>query len=329
MIMNTGPLVIRPAFSPTGPGLAPLSALGLPFSVETAAWAVVLLDELHLLINTSGQTLHLLARGPRQIEQLSSLPLVAAGALACGREILVTGSDPLGQPLVFGVAGDGKINWQLALDGPTPVRWPLPACLSQPALVWQVSHGQLEVANCGKQGLTGSRSFSVGGPPLALAMGQGRIWSAWASPSGIRVTGISATHSQEQQLAHPFANNLALGTCPSGACLAWTRNGTTFFKRLSLQAESSEAPTAMELEGASNGVLSLVSGAEPLLWLQNGSSVEDGTRSWVSSFVFPGGEPLQVDGLIHAVTWWNDTLVLLGSQEVRFLKSSFAGPQNV
>src|SRR5262249_51646021 len=130
------------------PALQTAGTIALPVAVETSAWAVPVGGEVRVLINQPGstQTTQLRVLPKHRVEPLPPLPIVVGGAAGCGRELVVTGADAKGLPLVLGVADDGKTTWQTSIDGPTPTLWPVPGCAPQPIICWQTSFDKLEVA---------------------------------------------------------------------------------------------------------------------------------------------------------------------------------------
>ncbi len=292
----------------------------LPAAADSAAWAIPFGRELRLFVNRPPSTLHLRLAG-RSMDMLAELPLVAAGAAACGDGILVTGADGAGRPVVTMVAGDGAIRWQHALAGPTPVRWPVPACLGAPAVVWQTSHRFLEVAAAGPGGLEGQRSVDVGEPPIALSIGNGAVRAVWPSSTGIEGVEIDQRGTRAigmQTSRRPDA--VAVGGTPAGTYVVWKLGAGVSFAR------PGESPLPLDVGRAANGTIAALSGTEPLVWAQLLESREREKPRWRSSLVIPGADRLDLDQLIHAVAWWGDRVVVVGVQDVRVFRVTVQQP---
>lgn len=301
---------------------ATAGVVALPVVAETAAWVVPFEDELRILINRPGSetTAQLRVLPTRLIEQLPALPMIAAAGCRCGRLLLVTGADRDGRPLVVGVAEDGSINWQVFLRGETPIRWPISTCAPEAAIVWQTEHGKIEVAEVGAGGLVRSRAFSVGGPPLGVAAAGNSIWAVWPETSQIVISEVTKTNVRTVHVHGYSASDVAVGASPEGACVAWASDASAFLIRIAAGGESSQPPVELDLADAAGGTLAVFPGPEPLVWAQRLKLIEGEPPRWTSVLSIPGGTPLVIERQLHSVAWWGDTVVALGSSELRFLK---------
>ncbi len=301
--------------------LRPVDVLALPLAVETSAQAVQLGEELRILINQPGlkYTTHLRLLPTLEIEDLPPLPLVAAGVAQCADELLVTGADEAGAPVVMRVAADGKLLWQFKLEGASPTRWPAPFCATQSYIVWQTSLDKIEVASCGPNGIVDSRSFSVGGPPLSVAAGSRAVWAAWNDATQIHCLEITEQASRSLRLAATFPNGVAICACSEGACLAWIEAGSVFFTRINSETESAENPIKLDLENA-GGTLSVVSGTQPLVRASRADFDAGEEVEWMNALVLPGKSPVIFKGFVHAIAWWGEMLAVIGWEQIYLLK---------
>ncbi len=323
----------------TADALRLVGIVALPVVVETAAWATPAGAELRLWINRPGsaRTLQLRVLPERRIEELPALALVAAGALRCERESILTGADPAGRALVLGVADDGGTAWRHALAGPTPTRWPVPVCAARPVVVWQTSSERLELAEIGADGIAAARSVPVGGPPLDVAGtggaggAGGAVWAAWTESAGIACAEITGQGVRAHAIAASFPSDVAVGAgpggdgCgaagPGGAWVAWTERGAAFVTRIG--ATPAEV-VAVDLGDAAGGTLAVVPGQQPVLWAQRGEISEGEAPRWTSALAVPGRQPVLVDGPVHAVAWWGDVLAVVGTERLYLFEP--AGP---
>lgn len=317
------PLVFAAAAGSPPPSLSPVAVVALPVAVETAAWAVPVGSELRLWINgpNARETAQLRVLPGRRLEPLPPLPIILAGAASCGGELVVTGSDTRGQPKVLGVATDGRMLWELGIDGPTPILWPVPGCAPLPVIVSQTTPGKIEVAAVGAGGLAERRSLEVGGPPLAIAIGGGATWVVWGDASGIQGVEIGVRGVRAIHIAAPYPGDVAIAPCTEDACVAWLQDRAAFFVRIASDGKPVGPTIPIDLAGASGGRLAIVPGPQPLVWAQRGEALEGEVPRWTSALVLPGaGPPLMVEGLVHAVAWWGEEVVVVGSGELHFLK---------
>ena len=294
-----------------------MSSFALPDAAETAAYAAAVGGELRVLVNRprAGVTEQLRLRAGGAIEALAPLPLVAAGAAACGATLLVTGSDGAGAPLVAGVAEDGRVEWRTGLPGPLPTRWPLPGCAPGPTLAWQTRREALEVAAVGPEGIGDVRSLPVGGPPLELSIGGGAVWAAWPEPGGVRLAALRGSAVESILLPAAFPSHAAVGALEGGgAAVAWTEARGTF---LTLVGPGAGPSAALDPGPAAGGRLAVVPGPEPLVWVRRREAPEGEEPVSVSALVLPGRAPVRVHEPVFAVAWWGRRIAAVCAREVR------------
>lgn len=321
------PLAMHAVLASATPWLVPAGVIPLPAAVESAAFTVADPEGLRVFINRpgTGRTLQLRIGSDRLPRELPSLPLVAAGATTCGPLVLVTGADPAGVPLAVALDAQGAIAWQTPITGPPPSRWPLPGCLDGPMALWQTRPGKLEVADLGPAGLTGQRSFPVGGPPLELALGAGAAWALWTAsgaPHGLAVRGAQAA-----PFALPVgrADSVAIGAWTGGVAVAWVLGSTAYLAPLDPATGRVGAIEETDLGDTAGGTLALVPGPRPLLWAQRRRGDEGEAVSWTSRLSGPAGRTIAIDGLVYAIAWWGDLLVVLGTSELWLLRAAGGG----
>jgi hypothetical protein len=290
--------------------------------VETTARAAVMPDGLRLLINRPGrgETRQWRVSPAHEVEPLPSLPFVAAGAVWCGKELVITGADAEGRPLAAGTAADGQVTWRVMIEGPIPIRWPIPGCVLQPLIAWQTAHGRLETAEAGPDGIRNQRTVNVGRPPLDLAIGAEAVWAVWPGASGIEGVVIRDREVLDIQVPARFPGSISVGADSAGAGLAWIQENKVFFAPIGLDGKSDTAPMALDLPRAAMCRPTAVPGPRPLVWASYAETNEGEEFRWSSAFVMPGERPLLVEGLVHQVEWWGDKVVLIGTREMRFLK---------
>lgn len=295
--------------------------IALPVAVDTAVYTAARDDELRLWINRPAtKTLQLRVRPDRSIEELPPLGTVASGAARCDGEFVVTGANAEGRPVVLGLADDGTVAWQFSLDGPVPIRWPIPLCAPRPTIVWQTSTSTLEVARVDRSILAGHRAVPVGGPPLVVASAGDSIWAAWTGTSAVTCAEITETGVRAMQVPADLASDAAICGCSAGACVAWIQNGSAYFTRIVHGAAPTEPVVALDLAEAAGGTMALVAGPRAVVWAQRGEIIEGETPRWTSALVLPGWETFTVEGRVQAVVWWAGGLVVVGSEALYFVE---------
>jgi len=300
----------------------PMAAVGLPVRVESAGWVLPFHDEFRVWINQPGEgrTLQIRVTPAREICELNSLPLVAAGVIGCGEGFIVTGADGSGLPLVVGTAADGTSLWQHKIGDPTPFRWPTPGCGRTPVLLWQMEQGRVEVADVSANGVARRTSFTVEGPPLELAVARDSVWAAWSNSAGVFSLEATGREAKHFRLSETYASEIAVGACGDGICVAWGNTNSAFLARKAAGRPAFEEALELDLGTAAGGVIEIVPGDKPLLHARR-AHLEEGepARVW-SVLTGPGLEPLVMDGLMHSVASSGETVVLLGERELRFFK---------
>jgi hypothetical protein len=308
--------------SPGQPSFVPAGLVGLPLAVDSAGLVLPFDDELRVWINRPGETstIQLRVLPSRRIEELAALPLVAAGAVQCGEGFIVTGSDASGRAMVLGSGRDGSVVWQHKVDGPQPIRWPVPCCVPQPAIVWQTVHGKLELAEAGENGLVRRGTFEVGGPPLEVAGTTHSIFAVWSDVSGIRTLRIADGPTRPAKIAASYVSEIAAGSCGENLAIATVQNDAVLLALAGPDGSAVALQRQLEVQGKMRGSLTVVSGAKPLVWMRGGDSREEESPRARSILTGPYMHPIEINGLVYSVASRDDMVVLLGSNELLFLR---------
>lgn len=309
-----------------------MSAVPLARAVETAACAAEVDGALRVLVNRPRERLteQFRLRGSGEIEILPPLPLVAAGAAACGGELRVTGSDG-GAPLVMSVDAEGRVRWSIPIPGPLPTRWPVPGCAPGLGIAWQTRSEALKVADAGPGGITHVRSIAVGGPPLDVSLGEA-AWAAWPDGGGVRLASLRKEVSATHFLGAERPSAVAIGALGAGdAAVAWADRRGIFLARVSADGGIA-SPAAVDPGPAAGGRLAVVPGPEPVVWIRRTEmrgrdgememDVDAGEteRTSVSALVRAGHPPVLVDEPVFAVAWWGRRIAAVCAGAVRILE---------
>jgi hypothetical protein len=298
-----------------------LAVVGLPVEVESAGCIRPSHGNFRVWINCAGEsrTLQFNVTPSGKIDELDSLPLLAAGAADCGDNFIVTGADDRGLPVVAGADQAGKLLWSHLLEGPPPFRWPMPGCGPNPAILWQTEQGRAETADVSVDGLSRQNSFKVGGPPLDLDVAPDSTWAIWADASGICALKTSAMGSHKFQLSKSYANEIAVRCSPDVVWVAWGQEGSAFLARKTASRDAFEDPLKLDVRAASGGTLEIIPSSEPLVHARRGWLEEGKPARILSVLTGPGYQPLTIEGIVYSIATQGNTVVLLGRTELVFL----------
>ena len=306
------------------PCLVKSRALELPIAVESAGWIVPFGDELRLLVNQPGDgtTAQYRFRLPNQIDELSPLPGVVAGACECSGKLIVTAANEKGQPLVLTVAADGSVLWQVALAGEMPIRWPVPGCGdARPVIAWQTEFGKIESGVVAADGLSQQSSFSAGGPPLDVAVAGGSVWAIWSDATGVFAAENTPGRRREIKLDETYTSQLAIAADGDSVWVAWERDRGVFLARIDPGGQQVAPTSKSELSEDAGGSLAVIPGPQPLLLLRRLIEDEEGSR-WRSVLATAGDEPCVIDGMIHSAAWWHEMVAALSPTQLLFLRKT-------
>jgi hypothetical protein len=311
------PLVLRPS-----PSFVPVGVVGLPVPVETTGYVVAFDDEVRIWNNRPGEgtTMQWRVRARAEIEELPPLSIVAAGAVRCGTGFVITGALQDGRAVVVGSDEDGVVLWQHELDGPAPTRWPIPACIPTPVVVWQTAYGQVEIADVTASALIRRASVAVGGPPLDIAAAANSIWVVWSSESGVWAAEQDQRSRRTFQVDAAYASQLAVGSCAGGVCIAWGREQPPVLAQGDVARTKFGPAVPLDVAGVVGGALDVIPGGPPLVHVRGSALNENAELQPVSVLTAPATTPLVIEGLVHAVACRDDEVVVLGSTDLRFVK---------
>lgn len=300
----------------------PAGALGLPAEVDTAACLAVMDDELRVLINRhgNGETLQYRLSSTRQIEPLPNIPMTVADVAACQGSLYVSGSNHTGTPVIGHLDSDGRMIGRFSLDALFPTRWPAPLCASSPMLVWQTNTHQIEIADISQQQLIGKTSHEVGEFPVVISDDEQAIWIASTDSSGIIIDKLVGVSKKTTRIATPHPSEISMSCYRDAIRLVWNHGHASFTASINKKELSSTEPTKLRHLPITTGIPRVVPGKVPVIWIQSIDDSENETARWQSLLVVDAAEPLIMDGMIHDVAQWGDTLAVLGTRELYFFR---------
>jgi hypothetical protein len=308
--------------SPGQRSFVPAGLVGLPVTVDSAGLLLPFEDEFRVWINRPGatKTIQLRVLPSQRIEELATLPVVLAGAVQCGSGFIVTGSDASGSAMVLGSAADGGVVWQHRVDGPQPIRWPVPCCAPRPTIVWQTEQGKMELADAWEAGVIRRGTFEVGDPPLEVAGAKHSIFAVWSDGAGIWTLKIANEQARPVRIQSSYVSEIAAGWCGENLAIAILQNHAVFLILAGEDGSAFGAPRQLDVPAKMLGSLTVVPGPKPLVWMRGGDSREGVAPQARSILTGPDMHAVEIDGLIYSVASQDDLVVLLGSNELLFLR---------
>jgi hypothetical protein len=295
----------------------------LPIAVQFAAWLVPTADDLYIWINAGGsETNQLRLNETRELEMLPKLNIVGGGVAACRREFILTGTDLYGKPVVLGVNGDGTEQWRTTVTGAKPTAFPVPYCIGQPLIVWQTEPLKMHIAQMQSGALEHLHTVDIGMPPVRTTALDNTLYVVWANKGGIDGLAIDTGSIKPFHTTMPYPATLAIGTAHENLYVAWKQRDANFIAALTDDRTGIHEPIEIDMKKSRGGKFHLVSGQQPLIWIQHLDNENAADGRWSSALAIPQHPPLYIDGQIYRIAWWNDLLVVLGSVDMLVFKVS-------
>ena len=308
--------------SQTTPCLQLEKMILLPVSVESHALAQKWQEDLWLLINQPGdrETQLLKITSSHRVEIIAALPILAASMTNCNQQMIVTGSNAEGRPLVIGLDAQGRLLWEYLFSGPEPTTWPVAACGPMPTIAWQQTPDKIEVGMLDMKSATLFRkpAITVGAPPAKIFSWKNKIWGVWAEKNGLHIVDLAEAIERVVLTDGIYANEFSIGQSSEGTYFGWTAGNQAYW----LLPETS-LPTSVVLENAAGGTFSLISGEAPLIWIQKSKEGLDGNLEWESTLVLQDTKPHILDGFVFIVSWWQQRVVVVNQSRILLLKIEF------
>lgn len=296
-------------------------AIALPLAVESHAIAQEWNEELWLLINQPGRKKSqvLKVTSSHELQVISSLPIIAASVIECDQQMIITGANPNGQPIVFGINSEGEIIWKYSFSGVVPITWPLAACGDRVMLAWQQTPDKIET------GLLDPKSSKlllrdpviVQSQPAKIFAFKDKLLVGWSEKTGIHIIKLLAEQEQVLLSNEVQADAFSVGECKEGIYFGW-RIGNHAYWLLPF----TKLPSRIDLGNINGGTFNLVKGGDPLIWVQKSVYGIDGDLQWTSNLISQKRNSYTVEGYVYAVLWWNQMLVIVNQSKLLFLNDS-------
>ena len=287
----------------------------LPVSVESHALAEEWEGELWLLINQPGnhQTQLLKITSAHAIESIAVLPIIAASMTCCDQQMIISGSNADGRPLIIGLNAAGLLLWEYVFSDISPIVWPITGCGLAPTIAWQQHPDKIElgVLDTNSATLLRKPAFNVEVPPAKIFSWKNKVWGAWADKGTLHV--VDLVEDDERVIATDgfHANEFSVGQTREGVYFGWTAGNNAFW----LLPES-PSPGIIDIENIAGGTFCLISGGEPLGWIQKSKQGIGGELEWESTLVFADLTAHTVDGYVFTIAWWQQQVVVVSQSKI-------------
>lgn len=292
------------------PGFKLSAILPLPYAVSTAAWLLPMGDELRILINTGNAAVHLAVSKKKEITIMLPIDRVIAGAAADDKQLLVTTN----LPSVAAINRQGIKEWEYDIKTEDPLIWPRPFINKKMQLAWQVQNGLLEISEPGFDGLHNHRRYTVGETPLFFASEKEKLYCVWKKADDIEGIEITGDVARSFKTTVGTASQVLLTAENNSLLIALQHHDSVELVRFT-HTDMPASRTVVKLPAGVTEIASVIAaGKETVFLLKKKSEGWQENELQIQHVLFADGyNTIIVNGFIHAITYWNGQLVLLGT----------------
>lgn len=291
----------------------------LPFTTESNAIAQEWRGDMWLLINQPGkqQTQLLNIKQDYEIKEIASLPIVASSLCSSKEHLIVTGANSDGNPLILALDANGNRVWEYIVKDIKPITWPVVAYRTELVLAWQQIPERIEMGflNINSSKLKITSPIAVENPPARIISWKNLIWASWFEQGKIHITDLVENNKQIISCKDLNVGDYSVGQSGEGTYYGWIKGKKAYWL-----LPASQSPGSIILENDANGTFNLISGGEPLIWVQTSKPDIDKTLVWTSTLIIPGKDPFLVEDYVFTVAWWQQKVVLVKQSMVLLLQ---------
>lgn len=292
----------------------------LPVAVESHALAQEWGRDLWLLINqpSKQKTQLLKITSAQEVEIMAALPMMAASMTICDQQLIATGSNAAGQPLVVGLDATSQVLWEYLFTDLQPITWPVAACGSRPRIAWQQTPEKIEVAllDTTANSLLSKPTIRIQSPPVRIVSWKEKLWGVWTDKDGHHVVDLISAKDRVVSGDGVHHAEFSMGYAKGGVYFGWVTG-----ENANLLLPKTSSLTQMNLSNASGGAFQLISGGAPLIWIQKSEQSIDEITEWKSTLIVPGAAPYSVDGYVFCVAWWRRQVAAVNQSKVILLEN--------
>ncbi len=291
--------------------------IALPIAVETHALATEWNDDLWVLINQPGehQTALLKVTPDYTVTLVGKVPTLASSSALCGEELIISGSDSVGNVVILAINSSGSILWQHSPDINKPTTWPEVTCDTHPLIAWQDKPASVQwgVLNPANGSLERWPENKVGQPPAKLYAWRETLLAAWAEMGELHILDLRKGSEQVVPVDEGRVADFSVARSKNGIYYGWTAAGKAYWML-------PPSTTFYPLPHDSHGTFNLISGGPPLVWVQESEDDIDENLNWKSTLIPADSHPHSVSGYVFAVTWWQQKVALVQQSNIILLK---------
>ncbi|MBK5212346.1 MAG: hypothetical protein JJE55_01645 [Flavobacteriaceae bacterium] len=288
--------------------------ISLPIVIETHAVLVCWDEVVYILINVlaNKETILFKLNASLDFEKMAQLPLLSTSATICKKQLIVTGADFEGKPMIIAINNSGEIQWQNTLEF-TPTIWPLTTCSNKLFIAWQENTNQIERGNLNLVAHKIERlsPISVSSPPAILFPLKETIFAAISEKN--KTTLINLISNKIANL--DISQQITIGETTDAIFYGWLEPNTVFLKFL-----KNDKLVDFPINKASLGKLKAISGKEATFWLQKQESTIDEDNKWQSVVIQENTDVFEIDGFVFSVIAWKDSLAVIQNSKLILLK---------
>lgn len=288
--------------------------ISLPIAVETHAVLIDWNDELWIFINSVERKEASVFKLDSSffLKEYTSLPLLITSATLCKKEIVLSGANIEGKPLIIAINNSAEIQSLNTLEI-IPIIWPVTACSNKTFIAWQENTNEIERGNLNMETSKMEKlpAISVSNPPAMLFPLKETIFAVISEKNKTLLFNLINNEISNLDISQPITVGETIDTIFYGwmethaVCLKFLKNG----KQVNFP-----------INKASIGNLKAISGNVVTLWIQKRELQMDDSYQWKSTIIQENTEMFEIDGFIYAVKSWNDRLVLIQNSRIILLK---------
>lgn len=243
-----------------------------------------------------------------EITLVTELPMMSSTVVSCKNELVITGSNSIGKPLIIAINSEGGQIWSHVLSEIDPITWPVTSCGKELLLAWQESIDTLELGNLNTKtnAFIRQSKVKIKTPPVTLYSWKNHIHGVWLDNKQIHDIDLSKKQETIIDRNGEYADNFVLGIANDSVYYAWATPDLVKFKF----SEGGKIQS-VKVKNASDGEITSVSGEVPLIWIQHQNPSIDDDINWESDLVIPGTEIYNIKEYVYAVSWWQGKIVIV------------------
>ena len=287
--------------------------ISLPIAIETHAVLVNWDETLFILINVLAikETVLFKLNSLSEFEKMAQLPLLSTSAIVCKKQLIVTGANFDGKPIIIAIKNSGEIKWQNTLEF-NPTIWPITACSNKLFIAWQENINQIERGhlNLSTHKIERLSPILVISPPALLFPLKETIFAAISEKNKTHLINLISNEITNLDIS----KQITIGETNDTIFYGWLEPNTVFLKFL-----KNDKLVDFTINKASLGKLKAISGKEATFWLQKQESTIDEDNKWQSVVIQENTDVFKIDGFVFSIIACKDSFVVIQNSKLILL----------